>query len=119
MFKAANKTASKGKVEEISLHFSPVLSRTEGEISLTPRFSGVFGTSPKGITVSTVSHTLGKPLKRFIVGKAPRHTLLKQGVNEISNRELRNSGEKCRLPFTIFTMPIGSCFGFRISDFGF
>jgi hypothetical protein len=54
----------------------------------------VFEAAPKVITVSTVFQTLGKPLKRFMVRKVPRHTLLKQGVNEISNRRHGNSGEK-------------------------
>jgi hypothetical protein len=35
-----------------------------------------------------------KPLKRFRRDTAPRHTLLKQGVNEISTVWRQNTGEK-------------------------
>jgi hypothetical protein len=40
-----------------------------------------------------------------MMGKVPRHTLLKQGVNEISNHGHRNSGEKCRFA----TLQAGAC----------
>jgi hypothetical protein len=39
--------------------------RTPGVLSLTPHFSGVLTTGESAITVSTVSPTPNKPLKRF------------------------------------------------------
>jgi ferredoxin len=73
------------------------LSVSDRGLSLTPRFSGVTGDLQTPGTVSTVSRSPWKPLKRFAVMSFGQVTPLKRGVNERTppanraNRELHGS----------------------------
>jgi len=58
------------------------LSVSDRGLSLTPRFSGVTGDLQTPGTVSTVSRSPWKPLKRFAVMSLGQVTPLKRGVNE-------------------------------------